>query len=308
MVIVIAGATATGKTDLAESLAGRLQGEVVCADARQVFRELDIGTGKPSRRVRASRPHHLFDWRSLGEGTSAGAWARAAAERCVLGWEAGAIPILVGGSGLYLRALIDGLHGEPGRDEGVRSRLEAEVEAGGLAPLRERLRQTDPVTGERLSAGDRQRIVRALEVFEVTGRRLSEWNADPRKPILTADFRVLELTASVASLAGRIESRTRWMFENGLLDETRAIRSSGGEEALRRLRAIGYDEAMALQDGRLDEVAARAATDLRTRQLAKRQRTWFRHQLQAERLDTDAVPAGEWLELALRMLRLEPGV
>lgn len=305
--LVIAGATATGKTEVAESVAGAVDGIVVCADARQVFAELDIGTGKPSPAERARRPHALFDWRRLGDPLSAGAWARAAAEVCERAFAAGRTPVLVGGSGLYLRALLEGLHGEPGSDPAVRADLEAEAARDGIEALHERLGRSDPETAARLAPRDRQRILRALEVGQVTGRPLSAWNAQPRQPLLAADARVLELTASPARAAERIAARTAWMFASGLLEETRGILAAGLGDALRALRAIGYDEAMAVLESGLPLAEAEARTNLRTRQLAKRQRTWFRHQLPAERLDTDTASPGGLAAEALLRLRAGDG-
>lgn len=301
-VVVIAGATATGKTALGEAVAEALGGVVVCADARQVFAELDIGTGKPNAAERAARPHHLFDWRRMGEHVSAGAWAREAARCCEDAFAARRTPVLVGGSGLYLRALIEGLHGEPGHDATVRAELEAMLARDGLEPLRARLEALDPETAARLMANDRQRVLRALEVVIATGSTLSARHAAPRQPVLHADFRIVELTASLESLASRIAARSRQMFDGGLLEETRQIVAAQRGPALTALHAIGYDEALAHLAGTSTLEAAIAATSLRTRQLAKRQRTWFRHQLIADRLDTDVASMPELTRAVMRVL------
>src|SRR5262245_34344314 len=134
-IVALVGATATGKTALGEALATRLGGEVVCADARQVFRELEIGTGKPTPAERAARPHHLFDWLTLGERPTAGGWARAAAAVCEACFARGTVPLLVGGSGLYIDALRRGLHPEPPKDAAVRARFQHECETPGVAAL-----------------------------------------------------------------------------------------------------------------------------------------------------------------------------
>lgn len=304
--VAVVGATATGKSDLGEALATTLGGEVVCADARQVFRELEIGTGKPSRAERAALPHHLFDALALEERPSAGWFARVAGEACEAVFSRGRVPVLVGGSGLYVRALLEGLHAAPPHDAGVRARLRAELEAEGPEALHARLAAADPETARRLAPRDRQRVTRALEVFESSGRPLSAWHAAPAGPALAADARLVEVTCPAAELAARIERRTVAMFGAGLLEEVRALLEQGRGEALARLRAIGYDEAIAALRGECTLEEAIAGTNRRTRQLAKRQRTWFRHQAEAvavparERWDAEAVAD------ALAALRLTP--
>lgn len=304
--VAVVGATATGKSELGERLAEALGGEVVCADARQLFVELEIGTGKPSRAERGARPHHLFESLAIESRPSAGWYARAAREACEAVFARGAVPVLVGGSGLYLRALLEGLHAEPPRDAEVRERLRAELAVAGPEALHARLAGVDPLTAARLAPGDRQRVTRALEVFESSGRPLSWWHARPGREPLAADARVLELTCDPRELAGRIERRTAAMFTGGLVEETRALAAGGRAEALRALQAIGYDEALELLAGRRSQADAVARTNERTRQLAKRQRTWFRHQLRAPGLPARAHWDRAGLEEALDVLRLTP--
>jgi tRNA dimethylallyltransferase len=291
LAVAVVGATATGKTAVGERLAARLRGAVVCADARQVFRELELGTGKPTPAERAARPHHLFDLHSLGEAATAGGWARAAADVCERCFAAGTLPVLVGGSGLYLSALQQGLHPEPPRDESLRARLIEECAASGVEAMHARLVQLDAETAAKLRVRDRQRVLRALEVVIAGGRPLARWREQPPEPPLRAEWRMFELVAAPAVLSPRIEQRTREMWEQGLLEEVRGIVAAGRGEALRRLAAIGYDEALDVLEGALTPEVARERMDQRTRQLAKRQRTWFRHQVQAERIEIDA--AGE---------------
>jgi len=288
LIVAIVGATATGKTALGEALAEVLGGEVVCVDSRQLYRELEVGTGKPTPRERAARPHHLFDALALGERASAGGYATAARSACATIAARGRVPVLVGGSGLYLEAARRGLADEPPHDPAIRARLRAELERHGAAMLHRRLAAADPPTAARLAPGDAQRITRALEVLEASGRTLSDWQAAGRGGAVSGTWRVIELTCAPRSLAPRIERRTRWMFEHGLIEETRALIAGGSRPALERLRAVGYDEALALIDGTLARAAAEARVDQRTRQLAKRQRTWFRHRVEAARLDVSA--------------------
>src|SRR5262245_46657909 len=167
-IVALVGATATGKTALGEALATRLGGEVVCADARQVFRELEIGTGKPTPEDRATRPHHLFDWLTLGERPTAGGWARAAADVCEACFARGTVPLLVGGSGLYIDALRRGLHPEPPKDAAARARLQSDCETAGVEAMHARLAALDPDAARTLKPRDRQRVLRALEVVEVS--------------------------------------------------------------------------------------------------------------------------------------------
>jgi tRNA dimethylallyltransferase len=302
-VIAVVGATATGKTDLGETLAGSFGGEVVCADSRQVFRELEIGTGKPAPADRAARPHHLFDALELGQRPSAGWYAKAVGAVCSAIHSRGRTPVLVGGSGLWLRAAQHGLSGEPPHDAEVRARIQAELESAGPEMLHERLALVDPVTAARLSPRDRQRITRALEVHEASGRPLSWWHERRGEPAVTGEWRVFELTAEPAMVDERIARRTRWMFDSGLVEETQALVAAGHEAPLRSLRAVGYDEVIELLAGRMSSAEAEARTNLRTRQLAKRQRTWFRHQVEAVRLDGGDADAAGTLREVLGHLR-----
>ena len=283
-IVAIVGATASGKTDVGEFVAAAIGGEVVCADARQFFRHLDVGTGKPTLAEREARPHHLFDSLALGDLPSAGWYARLASRTCEEVFARGATPVLVGGSGLYLSALQHGLNADPPHDAAIRSRLLAEVEASGIEALHARLASLDAITAARLNVRDRQRITRALEVHEASGRPLSWWHSHSPREKLVADWRIVELTADAAEVAARIQARTRAMFAAGLLEETRDIVEMGLREPLVALKAIGYDEALAVLEGRLSQAEAEAAMSQRTRNMGKRQRTWFRHQIEAVRL------------------------
>ena len=289
--VALVGATATGKTAVGELLAERLHGAVVCADARQVFRELECGTGKPTPAERKRWPHFLFDLLRVGDRASAGRWASAAADVCERLFAEGITPVLVGGSGLYLTALQKGLHPEPPRDESLRARLEQEYSAEGTDAMHAKLAVLDAEAASKLRPRDRQRVLRALEIILAGGRPLAWWREQPRVPPIQAEWRTYELVCSPTVLTNRIHERTKSMWEAGLLDEVRDLIQAGKGPALRRLAAIGYDEALDVLEGRLAPEDARARMSLRTRQMAKRQRTWFRHQVEAARLDVDSVPA-----------------
>lgn len=291
--IAIVGATATGKTAVGEQVARTLGGAVVCADARQVFRELEIGTGRPTPAERAAQPHHLFDLWSLGERATAGAWARAAAEVCERLFAEGRTPVLVGGSGLYLSALQLGLHPEPPKDAALRARLEVECEAIGSEGMHAKLQALDPDAASRLAPRDRQRVLRALEIIRVGGKPLAWWREQPRQAPLAAEWLSFELTCEASVLAARIDHRTAEMWAAGLQQETAALVEAGLEPPLRRLAAIGYDEALEVLAGTLDRAAAMQRMSERTRQMAKRQRTWFRHQMKSEPVETSGPAALE---------------
>lgn len=298
--IALVGATATGKTAIGEALAEKLGGTIVCADARQVYRELEVGTGKPTPAERKARPHALFDLASLGERVTAGSWARAATETCQKLFAEGITPILVGGSGLYVSALERGLHPEPPKDPERRAELERESAERGPEAMHARLQELDPSAAASLRPRDRQRVLRALEIVEGSGHTLAWWRESARSSPLAAEWRTFEVTCEPAILAARISERTAVMWRDGLLEETRAIVEAGKGPALRRLAAIGYDEAMDVLEGLTTPEAARESMDRRTRQLAKRQRTWFRHQLRAS---TVAGTSDEAERIAARIAR-----
>ncbi len=279
--IALVGATATGKTAIGEALATQVGGAVVCADARQVFRELEIGTGKPTPAERAASPHHLFDLLSLGERASAGGWARAATDVCEQLFSVGVTPVLVGGSGLYVAALERGLHPEPPKDPNLRTELEREWADVGAEAMHAKLASLDSQAAIMLRVRDRQRVLRALEIVTSSGHTLAWWRDRAREMPLAAEWRSFEVTCTPALLAQRITVRSHVMWESGLLDEVRELVMAGKGPALRRLAAIGYDEALDVLEGVLSPEVALERMDQRTRQLAKRQRTWFRHQLRA---------------------------
>ena len=301
-VIAIVGATATGKTALGEAVARAIGGEIVCADSRQVFRELEIGTGKPTPAERLALPHHLFDMLALGERASAGHWATAAHATCAAHAARGGTPVLVGGSGLYVRALQHGIAAEPPHDAPLRASLIEEARANGAPALHARLAEADPETAARLDSRDIQRVTRALEVWLASGKPLSWWHRERPGAPLAATWHTVELTLDTGNLAARIPARTRAMFEQGLVEEVGRLVSFGGADALRALHAVGYDEALALIEGRIDRDMAETETNRRTRQLAKRQRTWFRHQIDAKPLEA-SLPEATLVERALAALR-----
>jgi tRNA dimethylallyltransferase len=201
--------------------------------------------------------------------------------------------VLVGGSGLYLRAASRGLAPLPPADPAIRLRLQVELEAHGPQALHQRLSSVDPETAARLGPRDHPRITRALEVIESTGRPLSWWHGRRERGGIAGPWMSFELRAGAAFLRERIAARTRWMYRNGLCDETRALIERGLGPAMLELHAVGYDEAAAALAGELSLAGAEARTVLRTAQLAKRQRTWFRHQSNALPFSVDDLAPSE---------------
>lgn len=275
-VVVVLGPTATGKSALGLFLAERLGGEIVNADALQVYRGLDIGTAKPTTEERARVPHHLVDVIEPSERFSAGEFARLA-RAAITGIRArGRRPVVVGGSGLYLRALLEGISPIPPGDHEVRRRLLGRLEGEGLATLHEELRRRDPATAARLLPGDGQRILRALEVVESSGTPLSEWIA--RRPYGRERLRAvrLGLTLPRALLYDAIERRVARMVERGWVEEVRHLLSRGLSPAAPAFQAIGYRQLARHAVGDWSLERAQEETVGATRRFAKRQQTWFR--------------------------------
>jgi tRNA dimethylallyltransferase len=293
MPIIIAGPTAVGKSALAMQVARRLGGEIVVADSMQVYRGMDVGTGKPSRAEREAIPHHLLDICDPGEVFSASEFAARAhaVVREIRG--RGRVPLLVGGTGLYLRAFLKGRLAGAAGDPAIRARLLRDAETVGLGALHERLIKADPATAERVHPGDRFRIIRALELLETTGRRPSEIRPGLWDPPRVAVSAVLILTREREELYGLIDARARRMWGGGLVDEVRQLLGSGVDPGMRSLQALGYRQALAVLQGRLSE--AEGLCDMRraTRNYAKRQLTWFRREPVAEWI---SVEGWDWVE------------
>ena len=275
-VLAILGATATGKSTLAMALAEELRGEIVNADALQVYRGLDIGTAKPSRADRERVPHHLIDIKEPHEAYSAGEFARLA-RQAIAGIQArGGTAIVVGGSGLYLRALFQGISPIPPGDPEVRRELRVRLESAGLGALRLDLERLDPETAARLPTGDTQRVLRALEVALVSGRPLSSWIAEqPFGYESIAAVRV-GLTLPRSILYDQIAGRVARMMAAGWREEVAGLLRQGLTSDLSAFQAIGYRQLVRhLEgDGSLDQAVAEIVRE--TRRFAKRQETWFR--------------------------------
>jgi tRNA dimethylallyltransferase len=274
LTVAVVGATATGKSDLAVGLALALGGEVVNADAMQLYRGMDVGTAKLPPQERRGVPHHLLDVLDVRQEASVAAYQRDARAALVAIAGRGHLPVLCGGSGLYLRAVLEDL-AIPPTDPAVRARLEAELEAAGAAALHARLAAVDPVAASNILPGNGRRVVRALEVVELTGQPFSATMPAPGTAPAVPSVQV-GLRLPRPALDARIDARVDRMFDGGLVAETRRLEAAGLREGRTASRALGYAQVLRLLAGEWDEAAARADTRLTTRRFARRQDTWFR--------------------------------
>ncbi|NEK57183.1 tRNA (adenosine(37)-N6)-dimethylallyltransferase MiaA [Geodermatophilus sabuli] len=280
-VVALVGPTATGKTALAVALAARLGGEVVNADSMQLYRGMDIGTAKPDAAERAGVPHHLLDLWHVRQAASVAEY-RSEARRVIDRLRsAGTVPLLVGGSGLYVRAVLDELD-FPGTDPVVRARLEAELAELGSLPLHARLRERDPAAADAVLPSNGRRIVRALEVVEITGGPFRASLPEPRPHYPAV---VVGLDREPAELDARVATRVSRMWAAGLVAEVQALAADGLREGPTASRALGYAQVLAQLDGDLTADEARERTVTATRRFVRRQRSWFRRD-----------PATTWLD------------
>ena len=286
LAIAVMGPTASGKTAFAIELAQRCGGEIVSVDSALVYRGLDIGAAKPDATERAGVPHHLIDVREPWQPYSAAEFAQDARSVIAGILARGRLPVLAGGTGLYFRALLHGLAPMPEADPALREVIAAEAAARGWPVLHAELARVDPAAAARIRPGDAQRIQRALEVFRLSGRPISEWQRDPRPPRLP--LRVLKLVlapAGRATLHARLALRFERMLEAGFLDEVRGLRAlprlrdHPAPLDLPALRAVGYRQAWEHLDGATSAEEFRDRGIFATRQLAKRQLTWLRGEL-----------------------------
>ena len=288
-VLFLMGPTASGKTALAVELVRRLPFEIISVDSAQVYREMDIGTAKPDVETRRIAPHRLVDIRDPAEAYSAGQFRADALREIAAIQAAGHIPLLVGGTMLYFRALERGLAELPTADPALRARLAAERAEQGGAALHARLARLDPAAAARIHPADSQRIQRALEVYELTGRPLTELCAVSRNESLP--FRIVKWIVAPANrqvLHERIKQRFQLMLAQGFVAEVECLRRRGDlNPDAPSMRAVGYRQVWAYLDGRLDEAAMVERGIIATRQYAKRQLTWLRAEAGAVWLDGD---------------------
>ena len=272
--LAIVGPTASGKTELALNLAEQLKGEIISADSRQVYRYLDIGTSKPTKDDIKRIPHHFVDLLDPSEDYSAGAFGVQARKKVSEISGRNRQPLLVGGSGLYIKAVIDGLFEGPGKDPELRSQLYAQLETMGAKALLEKLQAVDPSSAARMDISKPRRIIRALEVYYTTGIPLSSFHKQQSSisPFTTVQFAI---AWSRSQLYDRINKRVESMLSVGFVDEVRRLRDRGYNRSLNALNTVGYKEAFDHIDGRISYEDMTERIKRNTRRFAKRQMTWF---------------------------------
>lgn len=274
-VLFLVGPTAAGKSAVAVEVAKRLSGEIICCDAMQVYRGMDVGTAKPSREQRRLVPHHLYDLVEPSEEFSAYHYRQHALQVLEEIAVRGKTSIFVGGSGLYVRCLLDGFSGQPGRDERLRHELEAEANEHGLEALYERLQKEDAERARQIKPGDRKRIVRALEILAVSGKKASEWYLQ-KEPLETLGYWpvVIGITKPREQLYRDIDARVAKMFQDGLVEEVERLATVPLSATARE--AIGYKEILEARRLGFSLEETKVRIQQNTRRYAKRQRTWFK--------------------------------
>lgn len=274
--IVITGPTASGKSALALELARHVGGQIVGCDSVQIYRHLDIGSAKPSPAVRREIPHHLIDLLDPAQECSAGDYRRLAEGVLADLWQRQIPPILVGGSGFYLRALLEGLFHQPPIPPALREKVRADIAARGTKSLYRQLQELDPEAALSIKPNDSYRLARALEVYLATGRSLLSFWRERDCPPLSCRTLKIALAWPRAELYRRIDRRAEEIFHNGLLSEVAALLKNGYSPTLKPLQSLGYREAILALSGKMNEKEALEETKKKTRQFAKRQLTWFR--------------------------------
>ena len=272
--VFISGPTASGKSSTALVLAGLAAGEIISADSRMVYRHLDIGTDKPSEEERKTVRHHLIDCIEPTEEYNAGIFVRKVYELIPAIAKRSHIPIIAGGTGFYIDALIKGLCRAPQRDEKIRKKLTELAKIKGYSYLYKRLRRIDPELAKHINPADRLRIIRGLEVFELSGKNLSAWQSQKTRAF-PYPFRMYYLSWNRDTLYERINKRVVRMIETGLVNETRRVRKKYGDD-IPALKTVGYRQATEYLKKRISRSSMIESIQQETRNLAKRQMTWWR--------------------------------
>jgi tRNA dimethylallyltransferase len=273
--IVILGPTASGKTNLALDLAPLFRGEIVSCDALQVYRYMDVGTAKASKAEQELVRHHMLDVQDPDRDFSAGDYQKRARE-AIQGIHArGHVPFVVGGTGFYLRALIDGLFEGPGRSDDLRMRMREIIRRRNAAILHRRLQKVDPASAARIAPADSERIIRAYEVYLATGKTMTWWQQQAREAFVGYRWLKLGIEIPREELYARINRRVETMFQGGLLEEVQALLRRFPQDA-HAFKAIGYRQAVSYLKGNLTMAQAIEETQKQSRHYAKRQLTWFR--------------------------------
>ena len=288
--ICLLGPTAVGKTEIAIQLAQRLNAEIISVDSRQIYRQMDIGTAKPTPEEQQAARHHLIDCVDISESFSVADYQSLADTAIADIQNRGKRVLLVGGAGLYFRVIVDGLFKGPGADPALRKRLEIEAAQFGVDALHDRLRVCDPESADRIHPNNIVRVIRALEVYELTGTPMSElqqqWHLEKQR----YPFIAFGITMPRALLYRRIEQRVDVMLANGLIAEVESLLAVGYSRDTIALRSLGYKELIAYLDGDCTYLEAISQLKQNTRRFAKRQLTWFRKDTRIEWLDRESTP------------------
>jgi tRNA dimethylallyltransferase len=301
---LIAGPTASGKSALALRLAEATGGEIVGADSMQLYRDLRVLTARPSPEEEARAPHHLFGVADAADGWSTGRWLRAAVPQLEEIAGRGADAVVVGGTGLYFRALTQGLAEIPAVPEAARREAEADFERMGEDAFRGRLAAVDPAAAARIAPGDRQRLVRAWEVYAASGAALSEWQAQGAPALTPGTWSAVALDPPRAALYARCDARLAAMVGQGALEEVAALCARGLDPSLPAMKAVGVRELAAHLAGEVTLAEALAAAQRETRRYAKRQATWMRGQMADWPRISAVEPEAQWRQF----LALNPGL
>ena len=288
--LCLLGPTAVGKTEIAIQLAQRLNAEIVSVDSRQIYRQMDIGTAKPTPEEQRAARHHLIDCVDISQPFSVADYQSLADTAITDIQGRGKQVLLVGGAGLYFRVIVDGLFEGPGADTKLREQLEQEAGQLGVEALHERLYTCDPVSAERIHPNNVVRVIRALEVYELTGTPMSEHQQQWRQGNQRYPFTAFCLTMPRALLYSRIEQRVDVMLANGLVAEVESLLAAGYARDSAALRSFGYRELIAYLDGECTYLEAVVQLKQNTRRFAKRQLTWFRKDTRIEWIDRNATP------------------
>jgi tRNA dimethylallyltransferase len=281
--IFIVGPTASGKSAVALLLAEQLGGEIISVDSMQVYRGLDIGTAKPSAEERARIPHHLVDFVELSDAFDAAKFCEQARQAETQILARGRVPIYCGGTGLYLKALLEGLGNAPPSDPELRNRLEATP----LEQLLAALAVKDPATYERIDRNNPRRVVRAMEVIELTGQPFSAQRSQWNSPTGAPPPRIFGLQRETQDLRARINARVDEMFARGLVEETRSLLARGLDKNPTAMQALGYRQVIEHLRGEHSLAETIERVKIKTRQFAKRQMTWFRRQLPVQWVEVE---------------------
>lgn len=288
--LCLLGPTAVGKTEIAIQLAQHLNAEIISVDSRQIYRQMDIGTAKPTPDEQQAARHHLIDCVDISQTFSVADYQSLADTAIADIQNRGKQVLLVGGAGLYFRAVVDGLFEGPGADAAFREQLEQEAAQHGVNVLHERLRACDPTSAERIHPNNVVRVIRALEVYELTGTPMSEHQQQWQHQNQRYPFIAFCLTMPRALLYSRIEQRVDVMLANGLVAEVESLLAASYARDSIALRSFGYKELIAYLDGKCTYLEAVAQLKQNTRRFAKRQLTWFRKDTRIQWIDRNSTP------------------